>query len=85
LEILISISILISKPHRSVEYLHVPVSTTSGLDFRRGYDVVEWKLKEERIQFQTVEVSRYARATVLGGERARCCRGWSMRTITPPG
>ena len=35
----------------------VSVSTTSGLDFRRGYDVVEWKLKEERIQFQTVEVS----------------------------
>jgi hypothetical protein len=27
----------------------VSVSTTSGLDFRIGYDVVEWKLKEERI------------------------------------
>ena len=38
-------------------YAVASVSTTSGLDFRRGYDVVEWKLKEERIQFQTVEVS----------------------------
>jgi hypothetical protein len=37
-------------------YAVASVSTTSGLDFRRGYDVVEWKLKEERIQFQTVEV-----------------------------